>query len=165
MTTITLMPDVPCCYPTTLGANITTVVGNTPKLLGVFRNESLDPVVRAILQTFNIVPHNPSADTLTTIQFVGLPDVAGGVWNGITGSHLEINTTATVTNGKVAFTEYSDVSAAHGNTPVSATFSSVDASGLGLVLYTGQTFAIFASTEEVGATVDIAWSVNWLEKD
>ena len=158
------MPDVPCSYPTTLGIN-EKLVGDSTTLIAAFRNESSIPNLRAILQTMNLLPHEPSADTVMTIQFVALPTVTGGTWNSITGSELEINTTASISGGKVALTLYSDVTATHGNSPATASTASSDMSNLGLVLESGQAFAIVAQCETAGENAHLAWSFNWLEKD
>lgn len=167
MTSIVQYPDVPCSYPTTLGANITTAVGNTPKVIAVFRNESTIDSLRAIMQRFDFTPINPSADTLITLQLVGNGTAVGGTWTPIgTPSLLDINKTMTgFTGGIVGVTVYSSASSSHGNTPPSASLSNIDSESLGLALYKGRQFAIVASTQTVGATIDLAWAVNWLEKD
>lgn len=165
MSSITLYPDVPCHYPDTLGSEIVTGIGTTPTVLAVFRNISSIPNIRGVLRSFQFQPLNPSTDTLVTIQMVGQPTVTGGTWNSITNSVLEINQTATSVSGGVpALTEYSSVTDQHGNRPATAAFVGLDAQDLGLALYPNNgTFAIYASTEQ--GTVDIAWSVNWIEKD
>lgn len=167
MTSIVQYPDVPCSYPTTLGANVSTAIGNTPKVLAVFRNESTIDSLRGIMQRFDFTPLNPSADTLVTIQLVGGGTAVGGAWSAVgTPSLLDINTTMTgYSGGIVGVTVYSSASASHGNTPPAASLSNIDAESLGLILYKHQQFAIIASTRAAGATVNLAWAVNWLEKD
>jgi hypothetical protein len=165
MSSITLYPDIACSYPTTVGLNETTV-GDSSTLIAAFRNESSIVNLRAVLQTMNLLPHEPSTDTMMTIQFIAQPTVIGGTWNSITGSQLEINTTASsFISGKVALTLYSDVSAAHGNSPEVASATSGDMSTFGLELYVGQSFAVVAQCETSTATAHLAWSFNWLERD
>jgi hypothetical protein len=113
----------------------------------------------------HLLPHEPSDDTLMTIQFIALPTVSGGTWNSITGSELEINTTASISGGKVALTVYSDVTQSHGNSPATASTANEDMSNLGLELYVGQAFAVVAQCETTSSTTHLAWSFNWLEKD
>ena len=165
MSTVILYPDIPCCYPVVIGDNSTASVGNTSKLLAVFRNESDVSNLRAILARFQFHANNPSADTTVVIQMVGGVTSSGGTWNSITGSELEINTTATTTGGKVAYTEFTNVTTAHGNTPASGSISSIEAESLGLALLTGEQFAIYAKTLTTGATVTLHWTFNWTEKD
>ena len=165
MSSITLYPDAPCHFPDTLGAEIVTSVGTTPVVLAVFRNASSIPNIRGVLRSFQFQPANATDDTIVTFQMVGSPTVTGGTWNSITNSVLEINQTATSVSGGVpALTQYSSATAAHGNTPAAGSFAGLEASDIGLALYPDDgTFAIYAFTE-VG-TVDVAWSVNWIEKD
>lgn len=166
MSTVILYPDIPCCYPVVIGDNSTASVGNTSKLLAVFRNESDVSNLRAILARFQFHVNNPSADTTVVIQMVGGVTASNGTWNSITGSELEINTTATtITGGKVAYTEFTNVTTAHGNTPASGSISSIDAESLGLALHRGEQFAIYAKTLTTGATVTLHWTFNWTEKD
>ena len=164
MSSITLYPDVPCSYPTTVGLN-ETIVGDSSTLIAAFRNNSSIDNLRAVLQTMHLVPHEPSDDTLMTIQFIALPTLTGGTWNAITGSELEINTAASISGGKVALTVYSDVKQSHGNSPATASTANEDMSNLGLELYVGQTFAVVAECETTSSTTHLAWSFNWLEKD
>ena len=165
MSSINQMRDVPCSYPTTVGLN-EKLVGDSSTVIAAFRNNSSITGLRAILQTMHLLPHEPSANTMMTIQFVALPTVIGGTWDAITGSELEVNTTATAfAGGKVALTLFSDVTSAHGNRPASASSADSDMSNLGLELYNGQTFAVVAECETAGATAHLAWSFNWLEKD
>ena len=159
------MPDTPCCYPTVVGVNQTLAVGTTPKLIAAFRNNSSIPSLRGILQRIGLKPHDANADTLVTIQFIAMPTLTGGTWEAVTGSHLEINTTSTFSGGKVAYTTFSYAHQQHGNTPADASTSNIDAMGMGLEMYVGQTFAIVAFTEDAASTVDIAWTLNWLERD
>ena len=159
------MNDVPCSYPVALGLNITTGINNTPKLLGVFRNESSINSLTAILQIIQAIAHSPNIDTVVAIQFLALPSATGGVWSSITGSELEVNKTATVTGGKVASTLYCSVSEAHGSSSELTTLADLNAKDLGLELKKGQKFAIYATTGESGATCSVAWAVNWIEKD
>lgn len=165
MSTVILYPDIPCCYPVVIGDNSTTSVGNTNKLLAVFRNESDVSNLRAILARFQFHVNSPSADTTVVIQMVGGVTSSGGTWNSITGSELEINTTATTTGGKVAYTEFTNVTVAHGNTPASSSISSIEAEALGLELNIGEQFAIYAKTLTTSATVTVHWTFNWTEKD
>lgn len=58
-----------------------------------------------------------------------------------------------------------NVTTAVGNTPSGATPTAVDGSSLGLELPTGFEFALEASTLAAGATVNLAWAINWVEKD
>lgn len=164
MSSITLYPDIPCSYPTTVGLN-ETLVGDSSTLIAAFRNNSSIANLRAVLQTMHLLPHEPSADTLMTIQFIALPTLTGGTWNAITGSELEINTTASISGGKVALTVYSDVTRSHGNSPATASTANEDMSNLGLELYVGQAFAVVAQCETTSSTTHLAWSFNWLEKD
>jgi hypothetical protein len=164
MSSITLYPDVPCSYPTTVGLN-ETLVGDSSTLIAAFRNNSSIANLRAVLQTMHLLPNEPSADTVMTIQFVALPTLTGGTWNAITGSELEINTTASISGGKVALTLYSDIKRAHGNSRAAASTANEDMSNLGLELYVGQTFAVVAECETTSSTTHLAWSFNWLEKD
>jgi hypothetical protein len=165
MSSITLYPDVPCSYPTTVGLN-ETLVGDSSTLIAAFRNNSSIANLRAVLQTMHLLPHEPSADTLMTIQFIAQPTIIGGTWNSITGSELEINTTASsFISGKVALTVYSDVTRSHGNSPATASIANEDMSNLGLELYVGQAFAVVAQCETTSSTTHLAWSFNWLEKD
>ena len=165
MSSITLYPDIPCHYPDSLGAEIVTGVGTTPVVLAAFRNSSSIPNIRGVLRSFQFQPANASNDTIVTFQMVGNPTVTGGTWNSITNSVIEINQTATsVTGGVPALTQYSSATAAHGNTPAAGTFAGLDAHDMGLALYPNDgTFAIYAFTQT--GTVDVAWSVNWIEKD
>ena len=165
MSSITLYPDIPCHYPDSLGAEIVTGVGTTPVVLATFRNASSIPNIRGVLRSFQFQPANASNDTIVTFQMVGNPTVTGGTWNSITNSVIEINQTATsVTGGVPALTQYSSATAAHGNTPAAGTFAGLDAHDMGLALYPNDgTFAIYAFTQT--GTVDVAWSVNWIEKD
>lgn len=157
---------MPCAYPDTVGAAKTVGLSNTPYTLAVFRNNSSITNLRAVLQRFDFLPSNPSADTAVTIQMVPMAVATGGTWNSIVGSELEINTTPTsVTSPRAALTLYAQATASHGNTPASGGLAGTDAQALGLELPIGGTFAIFASTDTTGATVDLLWSVNWLEKD
>ena len=166
MTSITQLPDTPCCYPTVVGVNQTLAVGTTPKLLAAFRNNSSIPSLRGILQRIGLKVHEANADSLVTIHFVALPTITGGTWEAITGSQLEVNTTATeASGGKVAYTVYSYAHADHGNTPAGSSSSDVETSDLGLNMYVGQSFAIVALTTTALATTDIAWTLNWLERD
>jgi hypothetical protein len=165
MSSITLYPDIPCTYPDSLGAEIVTSVGTTPVVLGAFRNVSSIPNIRGILRSFKFQPANASDDTVVTYQMIGGPTVTGGTWVSITNSVIEINKTATsVTGGVTALTQYSSATAAHGNTPAAGSFAGIEAGDMGLALYPNDgTFAIYAFTQE--GTVDVAWSVNWVEKD
>jgi len=165
MTSIIQMPDTPCCYPTEVGVNRTLDVGVTPKLLAAFRNNSSIPSLRGILQRIGLKAHQATADTLVTIQFVAMPTITGGTWEAITGSELEVNTTATFSGGKVAYTTFSYAHADHGNTPAESSPSNIDSMGMGLDMYVGQTFAIVAFTDTALSVTDIAWTLNWLEKD
>lgn len=167
MTSLTLYPDVPCAYPNTLGANITTGVGNTSKILAVFRNDSTVPSLRGVMQRFGFNVINQSADTLVTIQFVGGVTANGGVWTPVGGQSLfDINKTATgITGGIVALTRYTFATTAHGNQPPASVLPAEYASEMGLELPVGMQFAIVANISTAGATASIAWSVNWLEKD
>lgn len=158
-------PDTPCCYPTALGINKVTGVSNSTTLIAAFRNESSIANLRANLQHMEFLSVNASADTPVTIQLVSNPIVTGGTWSSIIGSELEINQTGTVSNGKVALTSY--ISAVHtqGNQPASSPTDVEDAADLGLSLFKGNIFAIFATTDIEATTCDLAWSVNWLEID
>lgn len=165
MSSIIMHPDTPCCYPTALGINKVTGVSNSTTLIAAFRNESSIANLRANLQHMEFLSVNASADTPVTIQLVSNPIVTGGTWSSIVGSELEINQTGTVSNGKVALTSY--ISAVHtqGNQPASSPTDVEDASDLGLSLFKGNIFAIFATTDIEATTCDLAWSVNWLEID
>lgn len=167
MTSLTLYPDVPCAYPNDLTQDtVATNVGNTPKILAVFRNNSSVPNLRGVLQRFDFVPFNPTNDTLVHLHMVGLGDAVGGTWEPVGGySQFDINLTATAyTGGNVALTLFDYV--VLGNKTQPSSLAELDASSLGLELPNGgNTFAIVAHTDAVGETVDIAWSVNWLEKD
>ena len=165
MTSITQMPDTPCCYPTVVGVNQTLAVGTTPKLLAAFRNNSSIPSLRGVLQRVGLKPHDSTADTLVTVQFIALPTLTGGTWEAVTGSHLEINKTAEFSGGKVAYTTFSYAHLQHGNTTGDSSDIAIDAMGMGLEMYVGQTFAIVAYTETAGSATDIAWTLNWLERD
>ena len=168
MTTILQSPDTPCSYPSALGANVTTAIGNTPKILAVFRNEAPIDSLRAILHRIDFAPITPSADTLITIQLVdGNGTATGGTWVPIGGpSLLDINKTMTgYTGGTVAITMYAYGSSSHGNNPPSAPLLDMQTDNFGLSLYKGKQFALIASTQTVGATVSLAWAVNWLERD
>ena len=167
MTSIIQYPDTPCAYPNILGANITTAIGNTPKVCAVFRNQSTIPNLRALLTRMDFSPVNASADTLITIQLVGGVTATGGAWSAVGGpSMLDINTTATgFTGGFVGVTVYSTITTGHGNTPPAAALTEVDAEALGLVLHIGGQFAVVCSTQTAGATTSLAWTVNWLERD
>ena len=165
MSSIILHPDTPCCYPTDLGMNKSSSVSNSITLIAAFRNESSLSNLRANLQHMEFLATNASADTPVTIQLVSNPIVTGGTWSNVEGSELEINQTGTVSNGKVALTSY--ISAVHhqGNQPSSSPTAVEDASDLGLRLFKGNIFAIFASTDTASATCNLAWSINWLEID
>lgn len=166
MTSLVLYPDIPCAYPDSLGEAIVTGVGNTPVPIAVFRNLSSVSNLRAILQRFDFLPSNPSGDTAVVIQMMPSVDVTGGTWTAIAGSELEINTTATSVSGsRAALTLYAQATASHGNTPASGGLAGADAQALGLELNYNMTFALFAKTIATGITVDLLWSVNWLEKD
>ena len=159
------MLDTPCCFPTSLGINKTIGISNTPTLIAAFRNESSIPNIRGQLQRMEFLPINASADTPVAIQIISAPTVTGGTWNSIIGSELEINQTASISNGKVSLTNY--ISAVHqqGNQPSSTATSVEDAISLGLRLLVGGTFAIVATTDIAATTCDLAWSLNWLEID
>ena len=158
--------DTPHCYPYTVGEAVKTSVGNTTIPIAIFRNTTTIPNLRALMQHLEILAYNPSADTPICIQLVGGVEEVGGAYVDIVGSELDVNTTATgFTGGQVALTLYTYSSASHGNTPASSSVSDVEASRLGLSLFTGQKFAIVASTLNTGATIDLAWAVNWIEKD
>ena len=167
MTSIIQYPDTPCAYPNTLGANITTAVGNTPKVCAVFRNQSTVPNLRALMTRLDFAPVGASADTLLTIQLVGGVTATGGAWSAVGGpSMLDINTTATgFTGGFVGVTVYSTATVAHGNTPPSGALTDVNAESLGLVLPIGGQFAIVCSTQTAASTTGLAWTVNWIERD
>ena len=167
MTSIIQYPDTPCTYPLVAGANITTAIGNTPKVCAVFRNQSTVPNLRALMTRFDLAPIGASADTLVTIQLVGNVTAIGGTWSAIGGySTLDINTTATgYTGGFIGVTVYSTATIAHGNTPPASSLADVNAEALGLVLPIGWQFAIICSTQVAGATINLAWTVNWLERD
>jgi len=167
MTSIIQYPDTPCTYPVTVGANITTAIGNTPKVCAVFRNQSTVPNLRALMTRFDFAPVNASEDTLITIQLVGGVTATDGSWGSAGGaSMLDINTTATgFTGGFVGVTVYSTATVAHGNSPPSAALTQVDAESLGLGLYIGGQFAVVCSAQTAGATTDLAWTVNWIERD
>tara|TARA_B110000977_G_scaffold187167_1_gene253975 strand:- start:8235 stop:8675 length:441 start_codon:yes stop_codon:yes gene_type:complete len=145
--------------------NKVTGISNTPTLIAVFRNESSIANVRAVLQHMEFLPVNASANTPVVIQLVSNPTVTGGTWSSVAGSELEINQTATVTNGKVALTGYDSAVHQQGNQPASTATAIEDATSLGLRLFVGGKFAIFATTDTAAATCDLAWSVNWLEID
>ena len=165
MTSLTLYPDMPCAYPNSVGEVVATAVGNTPKVLAVFRNNSSVASLRGLMQRFGFIVFNPSDDTLVTLQFVGGCTAVGGAWNPVGGvSHFDVNTAATgITGGLTALSVYDY--AVLGNKTAPSRLSAFDAEALGLELPVGQQFAIVASTRTTGETVDIAWSVNWLEKD
>ena len=165
MSSITLYPDIPCHYPDTIGAQIVSSVGTAPVVLAAFRNASSIPNMRGILRSFQFQPANASADTIVTFQMVGSPTITGGTWVSITNSVIEINKTASSVSGGIpAFTQYSSATAAHGNTPAAGSFAGIEAADMGLSLYPNDgTFAIYAFTQ-VG-TVDVAWSVSWIERD
>lgn len=166
MSSLVQYPDVPCSYPNSLTQDtVATNVGNTPVVLAVFQNNSSVANLRGILQRFNFVPFNPTNDTLLHIHMVGFGTPVGGSFAPIGGYSLfDINTTATdYTGGTVALTMFDYV--VLGNKTQPSSLSSLDASALGLELPVGQSFAIVAHTEAVGESVDIAWTVNWLEKD
>jgi len=168
MTSIIQYPDTPCTYPTVAGANITTAIGNTPKVCAVFRNQSTVPNLRALMTRLDFAPVDASANTLLTIQLVnGAVTAVGGVWTPVGGhSTLDINTTATgLTGGFVGVTVYSTITIGHGNTPPSAALTEVGAEPLGLSLYIGGQFAVVCSTQAAGATTSLAWTVNWIERD
>jgi hypothetical protein len=168
MTSIIQYPDIPCTYPTVAGANITTAIGNTPKVCAVFRNQSAVPNLHALMTRLDFAPVGASADTLLTIQLVnGTVTAVGGAWTPVGGhSTLDINTTATgLTGGFVGVTVYSTVTAGHGNTPPSGALTDVNAASLGLVLPIGGQFAIVCSTQTAGSTTSLAWTVNWIERD
>lgn len=166
MTSIVQYPDTPCSYPTVAGANVTTGIGNTPKILAVFRNQSTIENLRGVMQRFSFLPFTPSADTLVTLQLVGGVTSTGGTWSPVGGlSMFDVNTTATgYTGGILGFTLYSGAHSDHGNTPADASISALDAEELGLVLPIGFEFAVIASTTTTSATVSAAWSVNWSER-
>lgn len=165
MTSLTQYPDVPCAYPSTVGAHITTAIGNTPKVLAAFRNEAAVDNLRGIMQRLEFNIHNPSGDTLVTLQLVGGGTAVGGSWAPVGGRSLfDINTTATSNSGGlVALTAYEYAVLANKTAPSS--LSGFDAEAFGLALHTGQEFALIVFTEASGVTVDMAWAVNWLEKD
>ena len=166
MSTLVQLPDIPCAYPDSLGSAKKTGVSNTPTPIAVFRNESSINNLRALLQRFDFLPTNPSGDTAVAIQMVPQVEVTGGTWEAILGSELEINMTpASVSGTRSALTTYAQATQAHGNTPASAGLINMSSEFLGLILPVGMTFAIFAKTESAGQTVDLLWSVNWLEKD
>ena len=166
MTTVSLHVDHPSNYPTSLGANISTGISATPAPIAVFRNNSTVPNLRAILQIIHFAALNISEDTLITVQLVGGGVATGGSWAAIANSDLEINKTMTAYVGGIpSLTLYSQAHDSQGNNPETSVtwFTSVE--NLGLTLPVGQEFAIIATTSVAAATVDIAWSVNWLEKD
>lgn len=168
MTSIIQYPDTPCSYPVTIGTNRTNSIGNTPVILAVFRNEATIPNLRALLTRLDFTPFNASADTLVTIQLVNnTVQAVGGTWNPVGGeSLLDINKTATgLTGGIVGVTVYSTATTGHGNVPPAASLAQVDAEQLGLVLRMNGQFAIVAFTTTPAATTDLAWTVNWLERD
>lgn len=166
MTSIVQYPDTPCSYPTVAGANVTTGIGNTPKILAVFRNQSAIENLQGVMQRFSFVPFAPTSDTIVTLQLVGGVTSAGGTWSPVGGlSMFDVNKTATsYTGGFLGFTLYSNVTAGHGNTPADASISALEAEELGLVLPIGFEFAVIASTTTTSATVSAAWSVNWSER-
>ena len=166
MSSIILRSDVPCSYPTTVGANMVNSIGNTPVAVAIFKNTSTILNLRALMQNLELLTYNPSVSTAVTIQLVGGVEAVGGSFTSIDYSELEINTTATsFTGGRSALTLYSYASSSQGNTKATSSLSEVEAERLGLSLFEGQSFAVIASTIESGATVDLAWSVNWIEKD
>lgn len=166
MSSIILRADTPCSYPTAVGASIKTAVGNTATPIAIFKNTTTIDNLRGLMQKIEALTYNPSVDTAVCIQLVGGVEAVGGSFSAITGSELEINTTATgFTGGKTALTLYSYSSASHGNSPASSSATEVEAENLGLQLFVNQTFAIVAFTIANTATVDLAWSVNWIEKD
>ena len=157
--------DTPCCYPTALGINKVTGVSNSTTLIAAFRNESSVANLRANLQHMEFLATYASANTSVTIQLVSNPIVTGGTWSSVVGSELEINQTGTVSNGKVALTSYITAVHAQGNQPASSPTAVEDAADLGLSLFKGNIFAIFASTAIAATTCDLAWAINWLEID
>jgi hypothetical protein len=166
MSSIILRADTPCSYPTAVGASIKTAVGNTATPIAIFKNMSSIDNLRALMQNLEILTYNPSSDTVTCVQLVGGVEAVGGSFSAITGSELQVNTTATgFTGGKVALTLHNYSSSSHGNSPSTASVTDVEAERLGLSLFVNQTFAIVAFTIASSATVDLAWSVNWIEKD
>lgn len=167
MTTLNLYPNVPCSYPNSLTQDtVATSVGNTPKVIAVFQNNASTANLRGVLQRFDFTPFNPSGDTLLHIHMVGYGTPVGGAFAPVGGnSQFDINLTATdYTGGIVALTLFDYV--VLGNKTLPSSLTAVNAEELGLELHnSGTSFAIIAHTEAVGETVDIAWSVNWLEKD
>jgi hypothetical protein len=164
MSTFNVLPDIPVSYPMDIGAKIHTGVTTTPEVIGVFYNTSQQTPVTALLQSLHFSPHNASADTLVTLQLVSGATVQGGTFEVLPGSVVQVKSSGYISAGAVAMTLYSNATAGHGNTPPSASFANEDAASNGLYLAPGQTFAIVASTTTVSATVDIAWSVNWVEQ-
>ena len=168
MTTIIQHPDTPCTYPVDIVTNRTNGIGNTPVILAVFRNEATIPNLRAILQRLEFRALNIGDNTLVTFQLVNnTVQAVGGTWVSVGGeSMLDVNTTATsIVGGQVGITIYETASVALGNTPPSASLAQIDAEGLGLVLHNGGQFALVAYTATPAATIDLAWTLNWLERD
>ena len=168
MSTIDMKADTPCVYPSTRGPHVTLGVGNTEKILASFRNLAPDTNVRGLLKRLEFMVVSSTIDTLVTIQIVdGTGQSVGGTWLPVSEvSELDVNATATAyTGGDVALTVYSYATVAHGNQSPSAGTANLIAGDLGLVLRHGGQFAIVASTRAAGAVVDIAWTINWLEKD
>ena len=166
MSSIILRADIPCSYPTSVGASIKTAVGNTATPIAIFKNMSTIDNLRAVMQKIDTLTYNPSSDTAFCVQLVAGVEAVGGSYSAITGSELQVNTTATgFTGGIASLTLYNYCSAAHGNNPSAASVTEIEAESLGLSLFVNQTFAIVAFTIASTATVDLAWSVNWTEKD
>jgi hypothetical protein len=166
MTSLTLFPDTPCTYPDTTTPAKKTGISNTPTTLAVFRNLTTIANLRAVLQRFDFIPANPSDDTIVTIQMVSVNNVVGGSWVDVVGSELDVNLTASsLTVIRPALTLYAQATQAHGNRPATGSLVESSTSNLGLELSKGNYFAIMASTDTISATVDLLWSVNWLERD
>lgn len=166
MSSLYLLPDTPCTYPTTTVIPKKVGVSSTPTVVAVFRNISEVANLRAILQRFDFIPTNPSADTIVSIQMAQVSNVTGGTWADIVGSELDINlSTTSLTVDKVALTLFSQATAGQGNTPATGTLAESITGSLGLELHKGYYFAIIASTDKAASTVDLLWSVNWLERD
>lgn len=168
MTSILLYDDIPCAYPSTLTAATKTGIGNTPNILCAFKHDNADySNVFGYLQRFDFKVYGASDDTLVTFQFAVAGPATGGTWSEVGGgSILDVNLTATdFTVNRAALTMYSFAVAGQGVSPTQSTLTNIDASSLGLTLRYGQQFAIYAYTEATGATVDVAWTFNWVEKD
>lgn len=153
----------PYTYPITIGANVTTGINNTPKILAAFKSKpsALKDIV-ANLVAMPFVPYSASDYGVLVLQIIGGCTVTNGTYTDIGTSNLQINKTCTTyTGGSIAVTQY--ILIGESNKGVPTAVAPTSASDLGLIMEEEQEFVIIGTVVTPGVTCDVYWSVNWTE--